>query len=103
MDEVIEKKFGKNFRNKLLREADELIIANNDTVDAYECDIKPEIYGLETNNVIYLSAKGLNVKRNEHGQFINLDINLYMTRILIIITMNHLMKKILFIFYRMKL
>jgi hypothetical protein len=80
MDEVIEKKFGKNFRNKLLREADELIIANNDTVDAYECDIKPEIYGLETDNVIYLSAKGLNVKRNEHGQFINLDINLYIDK-----------------------
>ena len=39
MDEVMEKKFGKDFRKKLLKKADELIIANNDTVDAYECDV----------------------------------------------------------------
>ena len=80
MDEAIEKKFGNGFRKKLLREADELIIANNDTVDAYECDILPEIYGLETNNVIYLSAKGLNVKKNKHGQFISLDMHLYLDK-----------------------
>ena len=80
MEEAIEKKFGKDFRKKLLREADELIIANNDTVDAYECDIQPEIYGLETNNVIYLSAKGLNVKKNKHGQFISLDMHVYIDK-----------------------
>jgi hypothetical protein len=80
MDEAIEKKLGKDFRKKLLREADELIIANNDTVDAYECDIRPEIYGLETNNVIYLSAKDLNVKKNKHGQFINLDMYVYIDK-----------------------
>jgi hypothetical protein len=80
MDEAIEKKFGKDFRKNLLREADELIIANNDTVDAYECDVQPKIYGLETNNVIYLSAEGLNVKKNKHGQFISLDMHVYIDK-----------------------
>lgn len=80
MDEAIEKKFGIDFRKKLLNEADELIIANNDTVDANECDIEPKIYGLESNNVIYLSAKGLNVKKNKHGQLINVDVYVYIDK-----------------------
>lgn len=80
MDEVIEKKFGVGFREKLLKEADELSIANNDTINAYECDVRSEIYGLETNNVVYLSGKKYNVKRNQHGQFLNLDVMVYVDK-----------------------
>lgn len=81
MDEVIEKKFGVGFREKLLKEADELSIANNDTINAYECDVRSEIYGLETNNVVYLSGKKFNVKRNQHGQFLNLDVMVYIDKV----------------------
>ncbi len=80
MDEAIEKKFGKDFRKKLLKEADELIIANNDTVNAYECDVEPKIYNLKTNNVVYLSGKKFNAKKNKHGQFLNLDMYIYIDK-----------------------
>jgi hypothetical protein len=79
MDEAIEKKFGKDFKKRLIKEADELLIINNDTVDAYECDVQPKIYNLE-NNVIYLPRKNLNVKKNKHGQLINLDILVYIDK-----------------------
>lgn len=80
MDEAIEKKFGKDFKNNLIREADELIIANNDTVDSNECDIEPKIYGLETNNVIYLSAKELSIKKNKQWQSIMLYLKVYIDK-----------------------
>ncbi|PVX44640.1 hypothetical protein C8C85_0385 [Flavobacterium sp. 103] len=79
MDEAIEKKLGKNFRKKILREADQLSIANNDTIDAYECDIKPKIVNIEDGG-IYLPSKNLKVKKNKYGQLINLDVKFYIDK-----------------------
>lgn len=80
MDEAIEKKFGKDFKKNLIREADELITANNDTVNGYECDVEPEIYGLDSNRVIYLSTKELKIKKNKQWKSINLYLNVYIDK-----------------------
>jgi len=58
MDKVISDKFGSDFKQKLLSQADSMMIAANDTVPYYLCDKKPKILGAKDNyESEYLTAR----------------------------------------------
>ena len=45
MDNVIARKFGTDFKQNLLEQADSILLATNDTIVYYKCDKRPQIPG----------------------------------------------------------
>jgi len=43
MDKIIAEKFGEDFKEKLLSQADSILLFSNDTIPDYQCDQKPQI------------------------------------------------------------
>lgn len=54
MDNMIAKKFNSNFKQNLLNEADIMLSKSNDTIRSWDCDIKPKIEGLTSENSIHI-------------------------------------------------
>jgi len=64
MDNYINKKFGKNFKSKILKEADSILLASNDTIIYYKCDKRPQILGKDNYETTFVAE--LSEKLNEH-------------------------------------
>ncbi|MEZ0129296.1 hypothetical protein AB9T88_05760 [Flavobacterium sp. LBUM151] len=54
MDNMIAKKFNSNFKQNLLNKADIMLSKSNDTIRSWDCDIKPKIEGLTSENSIHI-------------------------------------------------
>ena len=87
MDKVIVDKFGADFKQKLLAQADSIMIAVNDTVPYYLCDKKPKIHGvIDKHESEYLMASVVpeelrkQLKTDNDGKSSFMDIGFYIDK-----------------------
>lgn len=84
MDKIISEKFGANFKEQLLAEADNLLLASNDTVVYYLCDKRPQIPGkedYETTLEVSVSDKLRKLlKADKEGNLPFMDIGFYIDK-----------------------
>lgn len=84
MDNYINKKFGKDFKSKILKDADSILLASNDTIIYYNCDKKPQIPGkgnYETTFVAKLPEKLIEqIKPSKEGNLPFMDIGFYIDK-----------------------
>ncbi len=82
MDKVIEEKYGKNFKQSILEQADEILIKSDDTISSYSCDVKPKIIGISDESIkIKLDAKLKNqLKTDNLGYFPIVDVGFYIDK-----------------------
>lgn len=84
MDKVIEDKFGKGFKEKMLQKADSILLASNDTVEYFLCDKRPQIPGRDDYETT-LEAKvpeklRKQLKADKEGDFPFMDIGFYIDK-----------------------
>jgi hypothetical protein len=87
MDKVIAEKFGAGFKQKLLDQADSIMLAVNDTVPYYSCDKEPERYDInnkryESESLIARMPEELRkqLKADKYGDFPFMDIGFYIDK-----------------------
>ena len=88
MDKIIADKFGANFKNRLLAQADSMLLAANDTITYWLCDKWPRILGQNVRDTHYetnLSAKipeklGQQLKAKNDGRLPFMDIGFYIDK-----------------------
>lgn len=81
MDVIIARKFGSNFKDSLLKAADSLLVVNQDTVQYYLCDVRPQIPGhddSETNVIAEIDPLlKAQLKSDEEGRYPFIDVGFY--------------------------
>jgi len=85
MDKVIIDKFGTDFKEKLLAQADSIMITVNDTVSYYLCDERPKIPDAIDRESEYLTARvpeelRKQLKADNEGRFPFMDIGFYIDK-----------------------
>jgi len=85
MDKIIADKFGADFKQKLLAQADSMMVAANDTVLYYLCDEKPKMpYYYEneyfTRRVPIVEELRKQLKSDNEGKFPFMDIGFYIDK-----------------------
>jgi len=84
MDKTIASKFGIDFKQKLLKQADSILLAKNDTIVYYKCDKRPQIPGkndYETTLVAKLPEKlSKQLKADKEGDLPFMDIGFYIDK-----------------------
>jgi len=86
MDKVISDKFGSNFKQYLLSQADNMMIAANDTIPYYLCDKSPKMIGVsndyESTFLIVSVPEELHkqLKVDKDGKFPFMDIGFYIDK-----------------------
>lgn len=85
MDQVIAAKFGSGFKERLLAQADSMLLASNDTINAYDCDKRPHIPGesdeYEPRLLMKIPDKlRKQLKKDRDGYLPFMDIGFYMDK-----------------------
>lgn len=86
MDKIIADKFGTDFKEKLLAQADSMMLVENDTVPYYLCDERPEIFNIHNDNKSeYFVARvpenlRKQLKTNNDGKYPFMDIGFYIDK-----------------------
>ena len=84
MDKTISSKFGSNFKQNLLKQADSILLATNDTIVYYKCDKRPQIPGKDDYETT-LEAKvpeklSKQLKADKEGDLPFMDIGFYIDK-----------------------
>lgn len=84
MDKIIANKFGVHFKQKLLKQADNMLLEANDTVVYYKCDKRPQIPGKNDHEItldVKLSEKlSKKIKADKNGDLPFMDIGFYIDK-----------------------
>lgn len=83
MDKIIAEKFGINFKEKLLTQADSILLSSNDTIEYFLCDKRPQILGKDeelTLEVKLNNKLSKQLKSDEEGKLPFMDINFYINK-----------------------
>ncbi len=83
MTKAIEDKYGKGFKQILLAKADSLLLAKNDTIPYYLCDIRPQIPGQNDHDRLFPNINQkikMRLKPNNEGSFPFMAIGFYISK-----------------------
>jgi len=84
MDNVIASKFGPNFKEHLLAQADSMLLASNDAIDYFLCDKRPQIpgkddYDIVMDTIVPISLRS-SIKTDKDGEGPFMDIGFYIDK-----------------------
>lgn len=84
MDNIIAHKFGVHFKQKLLKQADKMLLEANDTIVYYKCDKQPQLPGKNdyelTLNVKLSEKFRKQIKADKNGDLPFMDIGFYIDK-----------------------